>query len=113
MGDLERLETGAFNKENSITVKEFRSFMELGEFDKVLTKTDKLLSEYLTLFVSDKAKNYLLNGNKISKNYILNKNVDFSDESLYRLIDNDHNLYGLYKFRNGFLLPQIRLYSGD
>ncbi len=113
MGDLERLQTGSFTKEDSITVDEFREFMANGEFDKAYIKTDKLLSEYYTLFVGDKAKNYLLNGNKISSNYVLNKNVSYSDGTLYRIIDNDHNLYGLYKFEDGFLIPQIRLYSGD
>ncbi len=113
MGDLERIQTGSFTKEDSITVDEFRKFMENGEFDKAYIKTDKLLEEYYTLFVGDKAKNYLLNGNKISRNYVLNKNVTYSEGTLYRIIDNDYNLYGLYKFEQGFLLPQIRLYSGD
>ncbi len=113
MGDLERLQTGSFSKENSLTVEKFRALMEKGNFDEVMIKTDDLLKEYLTLFVSDKAKNYLLNGNKISKNYILNKNVNYGEQDLYRLIDNDYNLYGLYKYEDGFLLPQIRLYSGD
>lgn len=113
MGDLERTQTGTFTKEDSITVDEFREYMEKGEFDKVLLSTDKMLSEYYTLFVGDKAKNYLINGNKISRNYVLNKNVEYSENSLYRVIDNEHNLYGLYKFENGFLLPQIRLYTGD
>ncbi len=113
MGDLERVQTGSFLKEDSITVDEFRKFMENGEFDKAYIKTDKLLSEYYTLFVGDKAKTYLINGNKISRNYVLNKNVTYSDGTLYRIIDNDHNLYGLYKFEGGFLIPQIRLYTGD
>ncbi len=113
MGDLERIQTGSFTKEDSITVDEFRKFMENGEFEKAYIKTEKLLSEYYTLFVGDKAKNYLLNGNKISRNYVLNKNVSYSEGTLYRIIDNDYNLYGLYKFEEGFLVPQIRLYSGD
>ncbi len=113
MGDLERVQTGSFTKEDSITVDEFRLLMENEEFDKAYIPTDKLLSEYYTLFVGDKAKNYLINGNKISKNYVLNKNVNYSEGTLYRIIDNDHNLYGLYKFEEGFLVPQIRLYSGD
>ncbi len=113
MGDLERTQTGTFTKEESITVSEFKEFMSKGEFDKVLLSTDKMLSEYYTLFVGDKAKNYLLNGNKISKNYVLNKNVQYTEDTLYRVIDNEHNLYGLYRYEKGFLLPQIRLYTGD
>ncbi len=113
MGDLERTQTGTFTKEESITVEQFREYMSKGEFDRVLLQTDKMLSEYYTLFVGDKAKNYLLNGNKISKNYVLNKNVDYKEDTLYRVIDKEHNLYGLYKLENGFLLPQIRLYTGD
>ncbi len=113
MGDLERTKTGSFTKENSITVDEFRKFIDEEQFDKVLLKTDNLLSEYYTLIVGDKAKNYLLNGNKISKNYVLNKNVNYDENKLYRIIDNDKNLYGLYKYIEGFLLPQIRLYTGD
>ncbi len=113
MGDLERTQTGTFTKEDSITIGEFRDYMSRGEFDKVLLKTDKMLSEYYTLFVGDKAKNYLLNGNKISKNYVLNKNVEYTEDTLYRVIDREHNLYGLYRYEKGFLLPQIRLYKGD
>ncbi len=113
MGDLERTQTGTFTKEDSITIGEFREYMSRGEFDKVLLKTDKMLSEYYTLFVGDKAKNYLLNGNKISKNYVLNKNVEYTEDTLYRVIDREHNLYGLYRYEKGFLLPQIRLYTGD
>ncbi len=113
MGDLERTQTGSFKKDDSITVDEFRKYMANGEFDKAFTKTDKMLEEYYTLFVGDKAKNYLINGNKISRNYVLNKGVSYSEGTLYRIIDNDHNLYGLYKFEEGFLIPQIRLYSGD
>lgn len=113
MSDLERLKTGAFTKEDSITVNEFRKYMENGEFDKVLLKTEKILEDYYTIFVGDKAKNYLLNGNKISKNYVLNKNVEYSEDTLYRVIDREHNLYGLYRYSEGFLLPKIRLYTGD
>lgn len=113
MGDLERTKTGTFVKEESITVTEFREYMANNEFNKVLLTTEKMLSDYYTLFVGDKAKNYLLNGNKISKNYVLNKNVEYKENSLYRVIDNEHNLYGLYRYENGFLLPHIRLYTGD
>lgn len=111
MGNLCRTKTGNFEIENSITLEQFKKNVEEDKINDIIISMGKLLTNFETLKVSNQALNYLINGNKISKNFLLNKKVDFSQNKLYNLIDENDKIYGLYKYQEGSFYPQIVLFN--
>jgi len=88
MWNLERIQTGAFNKVNSHTLDE----LSTENIESLLIFIDEALGAYDKLIFSCKYENLLLNGVKINNPYIIGQ-IDFN--KLYRVYLDDLKFIGL------------------
>lgn len=109
MGDLERVATGIFHKDNSITISELVSKNEQGKVNEVIIQADEFF-DYPKIKVVSKANNYLYNGNNISKNYT---NYEGEVSDLFRLYNSRNEFVGIYELVDNMFKSKILLYIGE
>ncbi len=109
MSALVRTRSGRFHAENSITVEQFKAYMDEGALDKVIIPIESVIGDDCkTSKVAPKANKYLYNGNKINIGFLFNKaNIENGDKVL--LYDKEGHLAGLYRVSDGFAYPDIML----
>lgn len=88
MWDLERIQTGAFNKANSVLLEDITS----ENIESLLIPIDEALKDYDKLTFSCKHENLLLNGVKINNPYLIN---NIESNKLYRVYMDNSKFVGL------------------
>lgn len=108
MGDLERVKTGMFIKEDGKKIDYICNEIENKKTDNLLIPVEKLLIDFKSITICSKAEKYLYNGNKINIKYALDiKNINEEKEVL--VFDEKGILIGLYTLENGYLKPKVFL----
>ncbi len=112
MGNLVRTRTGKFNIENSIKLSDLKEMVNANnsEHPYILT-IEEILSGYEKIFCDARADKYLHNGNKLSVNYIIDKEILFSDDKYYVVYDSEKVLIGLFTYEEQLLRPSIMFYK--
>ncbi len=95
MSYLLRTRTGNFYINNSIKLEDIDNIIKNNKLNEILMPMDKVLLDYKKFIVLNKANKFLYNGNKISFNYIKNKENLKEDEKIV-IYDEDNNLIGIY-----------------
>lgn len=96
MSALERVRTGQFYIKDSIKIGDFKDVVSNNRLLDILIPVEHIYSDYKRVTISDDANKYLYNGNKISKNYILNNAYIDNDEQVL-VYDTKKVLIGLYQ----------------
>ncbi len=109
MGDLTRTMSGDFLLSGAITLDEFSDYLDNDELDKILIPIDKALN-FKSYSAMSSAQKYLLNGNKVSLNYIAEGNLISEDEKIL-IYDCNNDLIGIYIKEDDFIKPVTMLYS--
>lgn len=76
MSALTRLDVHGYSVEDSFKLNEIEKLVQDGKFDDILLPVDSLLMEYPVFQVNESGKRYLSNGNKLSKNFLMNMESD-------------------------------------
>ena len=95
MSYLLRTRTGNFYIDNAIKLDDIHKFLQNNKLNDILLPMDIVLSEYKKIIVLNKANKFLYNGNKISFNYLKNKENLQQNEKVI-VYDEDNNLIGIY-----------------
>ncbi len=109
MGKLIRLRTGDFKVEDAFTLKQLEEFKDNDNLESILIRPDKLLEDYEKVVCKEEAKKYLVNGNKLSNNFITFENSLLKDKK-YRVYFQD-DFIGLYTNDGDFLVPDLILFD--
>lgn len=110
MGDLERVKTGSFIKENAKTIDNVCSLIKENNFDKFLIPIEEILEGYRKIIVLNSANKYLYNGNKINIEYVMNKK-DLKINDKFLVYDQEDTLIGIYSIEDYFLKPKVYLFD--
>ncbi|MFV0440565.1 MAG: tRNA pseudouridine(55) synthase TruB [Lachnospirales bacterium] len=107
MGDLERLETSGFTKENAIFLKDLKNATTVEELNKNIVSVENILQNYDSAFVDVSAKKAIVNGNKIDKKFITSK--DYINGKIYKMyLENSLGKFiGLYLYKDSVFIPEI------
>ncbi len=95
MSYLLRTRTGNFYINNAIKLDDIDKILEENRLNDILMPMDSVLVDYKKFTVYNKAGKFLYNGNKISFNYVKNKEDLKQDEKII-IYDEDNNLIGIY-----------------
>lgn len=95
MSYLLRTRTGNFYINNAIKLDDIDKILEENRLNDILMPMDSVLVDYKKFNVYNKAGKFLYNGNKISFNYVKNKEDLKQDEKII-IYDEDNNLIGIY-----------------
>lgn len=95
MSYLLRTRTGNFYIDNSTRLEDIDKILEEKNIKDILMPMEQVLSEYKKFVVNKNANKFLYNGNKISFNYLKNKEDLKQDEKIV-VYDEDNNLIGIY-----------------
>lgn len=109
LSNLIRIEAGKFLIGESISLNRFEFLFENNLLDKKIIKIDRAL-DFKKVVVSDVAKNFLYNGNKIDVKFVLGNKKFFDGEKLL-VYDENKKLIGIYASQENFLRP-IRMFFG-
>ena len=94
---LIRTKTGNFELKDSIKLEDLKYKINANGIEDIIIPIDKVLIDYQKITAFNTANKYLYNGNKISINFIKNKE-NFNKEKDALLYDSCGNLIGIYKF---------------
>lgn len=95
MSFLLRTRTGNFYIKNSIKLESLDKILEENRLKDILIPIDNILLDYKKFIVYNKANKFLYNGNKISFNYIKNKQNLKQNEKVV-IYDESNNIVGIY-----------------
>ena len=95
MSYLLRTRTGNFYINNAIKLDDIDKILEENRLNDILMPMESVLVDYKKFTVYNKAGKFLYNGNKISFNYVKNKEDLKQDEKII-IYDEDNNLIGIY-----------------
>lgn len=109
LNNLIRIEAGKFLIGESISLNRFELLFENNLLDKKIIKIDRAL-DFKKVIVSDVAKKFLYNGNKIDMKFVLGDEKFFDGEKLL-VYDESKKLIGIYISKENFLQP-IRMFAG-
>ena len=109
LNNLIRIEAGKFLIGESISLNRFELLFENNLLDKKIIKIDRAL-DFKKVIVSDVAKKFLYNGNKIDVKFVLGDEKFFDGEKLL-VYDESKKLIGIYISKENFLRP-IRMFTG-
>lgn len=109
LNNLIRVEAGKFLIGESINLNRFEFLFENNLLDKKIIKIDQAL-DFKKVIVSDVAKKFLYNGNKIDVKFVLGNDKFFDGEKLL-VYDENKKLMGIYMSQENFLQP-IRMFFG-
>lgn len=108
MGELLRTRTGDFYLENAIKIEEIDEFIKNDKLDEIIMPIERVLNDYKKITVFEKANKFLYNGNKISLNYIKNKN-DLKESEKILVYDENQKLIGIYEVFDDYIKPLTML----
>lgn len=103
MSDLTRTRSGNFYIENSIKIKDFKELAADNRLNEILIPVERVLSNYRTVHISQKAEKYVLNGNKINLSYLAEKDIREGDRVAAEF--NDKKIVGIYEVTGDFIKP--------
>lgn len=120
MTSLERIKSGAFEKEASYTLSQVEDFMKNGLLDDIIFPTDKVFENFKSIHIEEVQNKLLYNGNpipvKMIKDIQVNNfetdgmNLYAADEKnlneSYRVYDYKNEFIGVYKIKDGLLKPE-------
>lgn len=107
MSELLRTRSGNFYINDSIKIDVFKEMVANKDYSMIMP-VENVLKGYKKSIVDEKADKYLYNGNKLSLNYLKNKNIENGDRIL--LYNSQEQLIGLYEIIDAFAKPVIMLY---
>lgn len=107
MSALERVKTGAFDVETSITIDKLRDLKDENRLSEAVIPIEKALKGYKKFTVSPAADKLLNNGNKISLEEIKDEKPE--NDSSFLLFNSSGELTGLFKRINKELKPLCML----
>ncbi|WP_317367098.1 tRNA pseudouridine(55) synthase TruB [uncultured Tyzzerella sp.] len=95
MSYLLRTRTGKFYIDNAIKLEDIDGILQANRLNDILIPMDKVLLDYKKVVVLDRANKFLYNGNKISFNYLKDRENLQQDEKVI-VYDENNNLIGIY-----------------
>lgn len=107
MSKLLRTRSGNFYIKDSIKINTFKEMVANKDYSMIIS-VEKILSGYKKSVVAEGANKYLYNGNKLSINFLQNKNIEDGDKVL--LYNSLNQLIGVYEIIDTFAKPIIMLY---
>lgn len=107
MSKLLRTRSGNFYIKDSIKINTFKEMVANKDYSMIIS-VEKILSDYKKSVVAEGANKYLYNGNKLSINFLQNKNIEDGDKVL--LYNSLNQLIGVYEIIDTFAKPIIMLY---
>lgn len=107
MSGLTRVRSGQFFLEEAIKIEDFKKIVAEDRLSEILRPMEDVLQGYKKVKVNSVAAKYLYNGNKISINYLDNKDLTEFEKIL--VYDCDDNLIGLYEQVEGGIKPLTML----
>ncbi len=109
MGDLERLATSVFKKENSIKLETLKNCKSIEEISKHIINIETLLNDLEAVFANEQRYKFIKNGNKISKNFCCStsKFILEKDYKLFIKKNNENKFIGIFTFKENFFVPKI------
>ncbi len=110
MGDLERIATSNFTIENSVTIEEIKKCETYQEAQKYIISILDLLKNLEEVRVSRKALKFIINGNRLDKNFCTSNSM-YCERNSYKLFaknsEGEEKFLGVYEYSDGFFLPKI------
>lgn len=112
MTSLERVKSGAFEKEGAYTLSQVEAFVQKGMLDEKIIPTDKVFEEFESIHIDETLNKLLYNGNPIPVKKIRDINMEAESESLpvsvksYRVYDFKNEFIGIYKIKDSLLKPE-------
>lgn len=115
MVSLERVKSGAFEKETSYTLGQIEDFMQKGLLDHKIIPTDKVFENMKSIHINKDLNKLLYNGNPIPAEMIgsvweetlIKAEEDLSDVLKgCRVYDFKNDFIGIYKIEDGLLKPE-------
>lgn len=107
MSKLLRTRSGNFYIKDSIKINTFKEMVANKDYSMIIS-VEKILNGYKKSVVAEGANKYLYNGNKLSINFLQNKNIENGDKVL--LYNSLNQLIGVYEIIDTFAKPIIMLY---
>ena len=108
MSYLLRTRTGNFYIDDAIKLEDIDNILENNKLDTILISMDSILSDYKKFVVINKANKFLYNGNKISYNFVKNKDNLKENEKII-IYDENNNLIGIYIVLQDYIKPLTML----
>ena len=108
MSYLLRTRTGNFYIDDAIKLEDIDNILENNKLDTILISMDSILSDYKKFVVINKANKFLYNGNKISYNFVKNKENLKENEKII-IYDENNNLIGIYIVLQDYIKPLTML----
>ena len=105
MTSLERVKSGAFEKETAYTLSQVEDFLQRGILDERIIPTDKAFEGLKSIYIEESLNKLLYNGNPIPVKMI--DNIEINDNTeCYRVYDFKKAFIGIYKIRDSLLKPE-------
>lgn len=107
MSELLRTRSGQFRLENSLKLEKVKELAKAGNYEAFILSPEEVMPELKKFTVSSKADKFLMNGNKISTNFVYDFNGEI-DEKVF-IYDSNKRLIGIYQVYDGFIKPLTML----
>lgn len=107
MASLLRTRSGQFFIKDSIKLDDFKQAVADGKLDSLLNPIEKVMPDYPHITISEAGNKYLYNGNKISINYLNEKDISENEKAL--IYDFQGNLIGIYQSYGDYIKPLTML----
>lgn len=95
LAGLKRSRVNKYSIENALTLKQVEELCKEGRIEEYIIPMDELLSSYKSAYVNESGRNYIINGNKLTKSMLSDIEVN-QDEIIRVYLDN--NFIALYQF---------------
>ena len=96
MNSLLRTRSGEFSIETCVRLSEVKAAAESGSLSGLIIPPERVLSGLARVYVSQEAEKYLLNGNAITEEFIINGEIP-GESGAVLVFSGDGRLFGIYK----------------
>lgn len=112
MTELERIKSGIFNKENSLTLERVEELIRLNSIEEYIISIEKMFLEYDKITIPEKFNKLLYNGNTLPIEEIGIKKQDKITNKKLRVYDFNEEFIGIYQIKSEEqLLKPIKLFQ--
>ncbi len=115
MKTLERTRVGRFSVEDSLSLGQIQSIMEMGQLNRYIVGADNFYNDLLALIIKDERLNGVKNGNIFTRRDVAETYADISGRKMHvvfgyyelqirqqvRVYDSDGYFYGIYEYTGG------------